>query len=1182
MTKKLSLLLLSVIVIVTAFTNVVNAHTSLLSNVTEAVKFYDSETGFRAGEIGTNEKVYAQINFIPEKSGNAKIVAASYKSNLSLLSVLSVNDYSLTANEAFSLTLNDLSTKDAEFIKIFVWDSVSIMPLVSSAVLPKSAEHVNKFAAKDKVLVINQPVTLGELFEGISDKIDNESVTLEFPESVTYEKDSSDWTKGMVTATNVGEITLTIYDHYLCSKTEAAFTVKEPDPIDKFAVKFENTDKYLYRVGNTGNVALGTLFKALDGVEIGNVTATITSLDSSSTASGIFNSNSDWTKATIDFNGTGPVEVTIDDDNYANALSLKLEIIDATNATTAADATSNNIVLLNDVNGAFRVSGGYTFYGNGFTVNVGTTYTAAGTQTGYIGRVNLYGGNLDNVKIVGPVYPVAYIYQKQAIETGNTLYYYNTVIVNEGSCRITNSYISGSRAALCIKSGSGDVYVENTTLSGGTFANLDMKSSSTLTLKDVTTVQEELPNSYGETDSSGNIKEMIGMGIVLDNESTILNIEGTFNQYNWIKQTQWDAMLGSNAAAFPKLFSDSKFEANRHYREGDSNPYVNAGIIAIKGWNNGANITDNRTDKTLNYSKTNVSIGGQSGGVYTIANAGTLTDAMYVAPEYEANNFEAVAPKATFDYTTLNNQPSDGTSNVYCYYDATSKKYMISFDEGGSRIWDGKILTLTKGTKTLSYTMSVSGELTVASNNTITFEDAGEYTVTYTYTDDENYRLVNGQIEKHPVTYTKTVKIEVFEIEAAALPTTFDFKSQGYRTEAANGLVYAMPNVTATSGSKSDGIAKTTIGGVDIFYPVISMYKTNASSWYNCFPVFKAVTINDCDQTTVYNTSTSSMPSNLEVIGGFILNASGTVSSAESANGTAIFNYSTGKEIKLKSYSGYGLCYYPDSSFTKSTNSRDEQTIVAKYRYTDSNGAQYYYYIGYWCEAHTKEECVTPDTLITLADGSQVRVDSLDGSEELLVWNMETGTLDSAPIMFVDSDPEAEYEITHLYFSDGTDVKVIYEHGFWDYDLNRYVYLDKNASEYIDHTFAKQNGNTLKKVVLTDVVIENSITTAWSPVTKGHLCYFVNGMLSMPGGVGGLFNIFDVNPETMTYDYASIERDIETYGLFTYEELNAIEPLSENMFNEAGGAFLKISIGKGNLTMDELITMIRRYNKFFN
>ena len=218
--------------------------------------------------------------------------------------------------------------------------------------------------------------------------------------------------------------------------------------------------------------------------------------------------------------------------------------------------------------------------------------------------------------------------------------------------------------------------------------------------------------------------------------------------------------------------------------------------------------------------------------------------------------------------------------------------------------------------------------------------------------------------------------------------------------------------------------------------------------------------------------------------------------------------------------------------------------------------------------------------MITLSDGTQKRVDQLTGQEQLLVWNLETGKLDSAPIMFIDSEEKANNQVVYLNFSDGTEVKVIGEHGFWDYDLNKYLYLDEDASMYIGHTFAKQNGDTLTKVKLVDVVIKSEISTAYSPVTVGHLCYFVNGMLSMPGGVGGLFNIFDVDPTTMMYDFEAMQRDIEKYGLFTYEEMNAIVPLSEEMFIAAGGQYLKISIGKGNMTINDLIYMVNRYKNF--
>lgn len=225
--------------------------------------------------------------------------------------------------------------------------------------------------------------------------------------------------------------------------------------------------------------------------------------------------------------------------------------------------------------------------------------------------------------------------------------------------------------------------------------------------------------------------------------------------------------------------------------------------------------------------------------------------------------------------------------------------------------------------------------------------------------------------------------------------------------------------------------------------------------------------------------------------------------------------------------------------------------------------------------------CITPDTLITLSDNSQVRVDELQGDEELLVWNLETGSFDSAPIMFIDSDAEAMYNVIKLRFEDNTEVKVIYEHGFWDYDLNKYVYiLEHNAYDFIGHTFAKQNGNLLEKVKLIDVEIVPTLTTAWSPITAVHLGYFVNGMMSMPGGTNSFINMFDFDEETITYDTEAMERDIETYGLYTYEELNAICALPEELFYGANAQYLKVSIAKGLMTLDELIYKINMFRDY--
>lgn len=225
--------------------------------------------------------------------------------------------------------------------------------------------------------------------------------------------------------------------------------------------------------------------------------------------------------------------------------------------------------------------------------------------------------------------------------------------------------------------------------------------------------------------------------------------------------------------------------------------------------------------------------------------------------------------------------------------------------------------------------------------------------------------------------------------------------------------------------------------------------------------------------------------------------------------------------------------------------------------------------------------CVTAGTLITLADGTNKAVEDLQGDELLLVWNLITGSFEAAPILCIDSDPADIYEVINLHFSDGTIVKVVSEHGFYDITLNKYVYLDKNATQYIGHWFNKQiyanEGMDYTQVQLIEVNIANEYTTTYSPVTYAHFCIYVNGMLSMPGGIDGLFNIFDVDPETMQYDLEAMEADIRTYGLYTHEELSALIPISAELFDAVSAQYLKVAVGKGLITIDGLRDLFERY-----
>ena len=1025
-----------------------------------------------------------------------------------------------------------------------------------------SNESFVKFKDKGvKELANEQDIKIGKLFadSGVAAINDSSVVVgvspLDDQSTVTavYTANGEDWTEGTLHFTGTGKVKITIQDYQYCTPTSIEVEIKNPEDItktEKFAIKLPNYKTYLYHVGNQNEVKLGWLFEALDGAEIGEVTVTVASMDENTNASGTFTANNNWTDATLKFTGTGPIAVTIsDDDSTCAPLTLYLDVVDAKNTVTSASATANNVALLSDISGGFTVSNGYTFYGNGFTVTCAGngSYGSKALSYGFITVSE--GGTLDNVQVICDIFPEAYLYtgEMEADSSGRYPYAYSAVVVT-GNSTISNCYIYGARNNVFV--GSGNVTIENTVTECGSLSNIHIKSSDayTVTLDNVTTIQYRTKSDY---DTS---KTVLGFAVVVgDNESGSnprLELTGDFVQYNWV--TEGDSNSVSNTYAKTAISKALEITEYQH-KNSDGDTTVNMGIAYLNPKT--ANIVDKRTNSAIVYQLNEITMSGQTGWVYSIVNnsgtpgspssgytptvngdilptvafSGTLTDAVTFVSQYDSTSGYQIN-KFTVDLDNV-----DGGSYAFSFTDLKVQKYGVDLeftvkDTSGAEVDKDTAVTLNE-MATMEYTLEIVDNL---------FYDANGAAVERT----ENY--------SYPFTLSATkTSIDPPEFTNGETATAIRLV-----TSAGGDWRPAYPvltGVSVTYWSASESAVKT----VDL------------STLYNSGTISNNVWTYTCDDYT------------LTITGGAI-HSDGSVITPVVANNTLYFA-STNKAFTTSTTSRSIVLTYVFTDKNASTTWNRTETVT----YSDLNEYEYDYDSfkndGTLEDASSSSSgCVTPDTLITLADGSQVRVDSLTGEEELLVWNMETGKLDSASIMFVDRDAAVEYEIIHLYFSDGTDVKVISEHGFWDYDLNKYVYLDANAADYIGHTFAKQSGNALKKVKLVDVVLETEVTTAWSPVTEGHLCYFVNGMLSMPGGVGGLFNIFEVDSETMTYDYEAMARDVQTYGLFTYEELNSIVPLSEEMFNMAGGAYLKISIGKGNLTMDELIAMIQRYSVYFD
>ena len=231
-----------------------------------------------------------------------------------------------------------------------------------------------------------------------------------------------------------------------------------------------------------------------------------------------------------------------------------------------------------------------------------------------------------------------------------------------------------------------------------------------------------------------------------------------------------------------------------------------------------------------------------------------------------------------------------------------------------------------------------------------------------------------------------------------------------------------------------------------------------------------------------------------------------------------------------------------------------------------------YVFTIYW---NYDSSCIPSGTLLTLADGTQKKVEDLLDTDMLLVFNHETGRFEASPIIFVDRDEWKNYKIVNLEFSNGTKTRLIYEHGYFDLTLNKYVYItESNYQDYIGHEFAFYDGDKVNSVTLANSYITNEYVGCYSPVTAYHLNYIVDGYISMPGGIEGLFNIFEYNND-MTYNIEKMNEDIEKYGLYTYEDFKDYLPYE--VYLAFPGPYLKISVEKGYITFEEIIGYIEQY-----
>lgn len=221
--------------------------------------------------------------------------------------------------------------------------------------------------------------------------------------------------------------------------------------------------------------------------------------------------------------------------------------------------------------------------------------------------------------------------------------------------------------------------------------------------------------------------------------------------------------------------------------------------------------------------------------------------------------------------------------------------------------------------------------------------------------------------------------------------------------------------------------------------------------------------------------------------------------------------------------------------------------------------------------------CVTPDTFITLADGSMKPIADLAYDDQLLVWNFYTGSYDVAPVSLVINHGYGDQEIIELKFEDGTNIEFVNAHAAFDADLNNFVDITAaNVAAFVGHNFVKMTTNGYEYVEMTGYEVKHEYDGAISLLSHTHYNAILNGMLTISPSLnaGSLYEPFEVHAG-MKYDAAEVQKDIETYGQYTYEEFSSV--LTPEQFEAFGIANAKVSVGKGNTTFEAIIEMFKTF-----
>jgi len=211
-----------------------------------------------------------------------------------------------------------------------------------------------------------------------------------------------------------------------------------------------------------------------------------------------------------------------------------------------------------------------------------------------------------------------------------------------------------------------------------------------------------------------------------------------------------------------------------------------------------------------------------------------------------------------------------------------------------------------------------------------------------------------------------------------------------------------------------------------------------------------------------------------------------------------------------------------------------------------------------------KKSCLAEGTLISMADGTYKKVETIVAGDMVKTFDHEKGEFSSAPVYLNFTYPEKLTPFT-LYFDGNLSLTLTCGHSLLEKTSRKYVSVNMgNVEDNIGKFFFGEDG---KWHELLGYEIGTEPCNWYNLYTAYDINSFANGLLQVPSDVDCYLNFYELD-ENLKADPVKLANDIDEYGLFDYEQIKGKYDIDEELFNMTNGKYNYIIIGKGLATYE--------------